>query len=207
MQLNYYVLGQRIQKIRKNKRISQAVLSTMIDKSAGYISYLECGTKVMSLETFVGIANALEVSTDTLLNRQLTGATEMSNAEAQKIIVVATVEGDIHDIGKNIVSLMLGNHGFKVVDLGKDVKAEAIVEAAVAHKADLIGLSALMTTTMVRMRDTVDLVKQRGLGVDVMVGGAVVTPAFAESIGANYSSDAVDAVRLAKSLIAARKNQ
>ena len=65
MQLNYYVLGQRIQKIRKNKRISQAVLSTMIDKSAGYISYLECGTKVMSLETFVGIANALEVSTDT----------------------------------------------------------------------------------------------------------------------------------------------
>ena len=102
---------------------------------------------------------------------------------------------------------MLGNHGFKVVDLGKDVKAEAIVEAAVAHKADLIGLSALMTTTMVRMRDTVDLVKQRGLGVDVMVGGAVVPPAFAESIGANYSSDAVDAVRLAKSLIAARKNQ
>ena len=79
------------------------------------------------------------------------------------------------------------------------MKAEAIVEAAVAHKADLIGLSALMTTTMVRMRDTVDLVKQRGLGVDVMVGGAVVTPAFAESIGANYSSDAVDAVRLAKS--------
>lgn len=122
-------------------------------------------------------------------------------------IVLATVKGDIHDIGKNIVSLMLGNHGFKVVDLGKDVKAEAIVEAAVAHKADLIGLSALMTTTMVRMRDTVDLVKQRGLGVDVMVGGAVVTPAFAESIGANYSSDAVDAVRLAKSLIAARKNQ
>lgn len=101
-----------------------------------------------------------------------------ANAEAQKIIVVATVEGDIHDIGKNIVSLMLGNHGFKVVDLGKDVKAEAIVEAAVAHKADLIGLSALMTTTMVRMRDTVDLVKQRGLGVDVMVGGAVVTPGF-----------------------------
>lgn len=90
MQLNYYVLGQRIQKIRKNKRISQAVLSTMIDKSAGYISYLECGTKVMSLETFVGIANALEVSTDTLLNRQLTGATEMSNAEAQKIFANCT---------------------------------------------------------------------------------------------------------------------
>ena len=85
MQLNYYVLGQRIQKIRKNKRISQAVLSTMIDKSSGYISYLECGTKVMSLETFVSIANALEVSTDTLLNRQLAVATEISNSEAQRI--------------------------------------------------------------------------------------------------------------------------
>lgn len=74
MQLNYYVLGQRIQKIRKNKRISQAVLSTMIDKSAGYISYLECGTKVMSLETFVGIANALEVSTDKVFIAAAVGA-------------------------------------------------------------------------------------------------------------------------------------
>ena len=91
MQLNYYVLGQRIQKIRKNKRISQAVLSTMIDKSAGYISYLECGTKVMSLETFVGIANALEVSTDTLLNRQLTGATEMSKHQQLHCLQEGTV--------------------------------------------------------------------------------------------------------------------
>ena len=85
MQLNYYALGQRIQKIRKHKHLSQAVLSAMIDKSPGYISYLECGTKVMSLETFVSIANALDVSTDTLLNRQLVTATEITNSEAQKI--------------------------------------------------------------------------------------------------------------------------
>ncbi len=128
-----------------------------------------------------------------------------ATAEEQHIIVIATVEGDIHDIGKNIVSLMLGNHGFKVIDLGKDVRADAIVNAAVANKADIIGLSALMTTTMTRMRDTVDLIKKKGLDMDVMVGGAVVTPAFAQSISANYSSDAVDAVRLAQSLIAARK--
>ena len=115
------------------------------------------------------------------------------------------MEGDIHDIGKNIVALMLGNHGFNVVDLGKDVKAEDIVRAAVEHKADIIGLSALMTTTMVRMEDTVRLVREKGMHIDVMVGGAVVTPAFAESIGARYSSDAVDAVRLAKSIMAARK--
>lgn len=128
-----------------------------------------------------------------------------SDATERPVAVFATVEGDIHDIGKNIVALMLGNHGFNVVDLGKDVKAEDIVRAAAEHKADIIGLSALMTTTMVRMEDTVRLVRERGMNVDVMVGGAVVTPAFAESIGARYSSDAVDAVRLAKSIMAARK--
>ena len=127
--------------------------------------------------------------------------------EKKDKIVLATVKGDIHDIGKNIVKVLLENYSYDVLDLGKDVPPETIVETAVEKHIELVGLSALMTTTMVRMRDTVDLVKQRGLGVDVMVGGAVVTPAFAESIGANYSSDAVDAVRLAKSLIAARKNQ
>lgn len=118
------------------------------------------------------------------------------------VIIMATVEGDIHDIGKNIVSLMLGNYGFKVIDLGKDVKAVDIVDAAEKHGASIIGLSALMTTTMVRMEDTVTLVKERGLSIPVIVGGAVVTAAFAESIGADgYSNDAVSAVRLAKSLL------
>lgn len=90
MQLNYFTLGQRIQKIRKRKHISQALLSAMIDKSSGYISYLERGTKIMSLETFASIANALEVSTDTLLNRQLVIATEISNSEAQRIFADCT---------------------------------------------------------------------------------------------------------------------
>jgi len=123
--------------------------------------------------------------------------------ETRPVIIMATVEGDIHDIGKNIVTLMLGNHGFDVVDLGKDVKAADIVEAAERHGAGVIGLSALMTTTMVRMEDTVRLVRERGLSVKVMVGGAVVTPAFAEAIGADgYSADAVEAVRVAKELLA-----
>lgn len=124
-----------------------------------------------------------------------------AGAEKRPVIILATVEGDIHDIGKNIVGLMLGNHGFTVVDLGKDVKAETIVDAAMQHEASIIGLSALMTTTMVRMEDTVKLVKSRGLKMRVMVGGAVVTQPFADSIGADgYSSDAVDAVRLAQEL-------
>jgi len=124
-----------------------------------------------------------------------------SRSSVRPVVVMATVEGDIHDIGKNIVNLMLGNHGFEVVDLGKDVKADLIVEAAARHGAVLIGLSALMTTTMVRMKDTVELLQERGLEKKVMVGGAVVTDDFARSIGAHYAKDAVDAVRLAQSLV------
>lgn len=117
-------------------------------------------------------------------------------------IIMATVEGDIHDIGKNIVCLMLKNHGFEVIDLGKDVPAARIVDAAEAHDAAVIGLSALMTTTMVRMEDTVRLVRERGLRARIMVGGAVVTEAFARSIGADaHAADAVDAVRQAKALV------
>ena len=116
------------------------------------------------------------------------------------VVLTATVEGDIHDIGKNIVNLMLRNHGFDVIDLGKDVSAADIVKAARCEDAAVIGLSALMTTTMVRMEDTLKLLQKEGLSIPVMVGGAVVTPAFAESIGAYYSSDAVDAVRVARKL-------
>lgn len=123
-----------------------------------------------------------------------------ARAEERVVILTATVEGDIHDIGKNIVNLMLRNHGFDVIDLGKDVPASAVIEAVKANKAAAVGLSALMTTTMVRMGDTVELLQKEGLDVPVMVGGAVVTPSFAESIGAHYSSDAVDAVRVAREL-------
>jgi 5-methyltetrahydrofolate--homocysteine methyltransferase len=126
---------------------------------------------------------------------------EEAGAEKARV-VMATVEGDIHDIGKNIVCLMLKNHGFEVIDLGKDVPAKRIVDEAEAHGARIIGLSALMTTTMVRMEDTVRLVRERGLGARIMVGGAVVTEAFARSIGADaHAADAVDAVRKAKSLL------
>ena len=129
-------------------------------------------------------------------------------AEKRPVVVLATVEGDIHDIGKNIVALLLGNHGFEVVDAVKDVKAEDIVNTAQACKAAIIGLSALMTTTMVRMEDTVQLVKERKLPVRVMVGGAVLTDAFARSIGADgYAADAVEAVRLAARLLDADRGE
>ncbi len=126
-----------------------------------------------------------------------------SRTVQRPVIVVATVEGDIHDIGKNIVSLLLGNHGFEVVDLGKDVAATEIVAAAQKHNAALIGLSALMTTTMVRMQDTVTLLQQNNMPQKVIVGGAVVTDEFAKSIGAHHAKDAVDAVRLAQEILQA----
>lgn len=118
-------------------------------------------------------------------------------------IVIATVEGDIHDIGKNLVALMLRNYGYEVIDLGKDVPAADIIEAAKENGASIIALSALMTTTMMRMKDTVALRDAENLPCKIMIGGAVTTPSFAEEIGADgYSKDAADAVRLAKKLLA-----
>ena len=117
-------------------------------------------------------------------------------------IVVATVEGDIHDIGKNLVVMMLKNHGYQVIDLGKDVPAEVIVKCAEDNHAQIIGLSALMTTTMQRMREVVNLVKERKINCKVMIGGAVITREYAEEIQADaYSSDAADAVKVVKRLL------
>ncbi|SKB72626.1 5-methyltetrahydrofolate--homocysteine methyltransferase [Lachnospiraceae bacterium] len=115
-------------------------------------------------------------------------------------IVIATVEGDIHDIGKNLVVLMLKNFGFNVIDLGKDVPKEEIVRTAIDNKADIIALSALMTTTMREMKNVIDHARNCGLDCHFMIGGAVITPEYAEEINANYSSDAADAVRVAKKL-------
>ncbi len=116
-------------------------------------------------------------------------------------IILATVQGDIHDIGKNIVSLMLKNDGFDVIDLGKDVPDEDIIRAAMRYKPDMVGLSALMTTTMVRMKDIIGKARLSGLSCPFLVGGAVVTRAYADSIGAHYAKDGVEAVKAAEDLI------
>ena len=128
----------------------------------------------------------------------------MLNQESGKSkgkIIFATVEGDIHDIGKNIVVLMMKNFGFEVIDLGKDIPAEKIIEAAKIHKPQIIALSALMTTTMVRMPDVMKLAEKEGIECSFMVGGAVVTREWAESIGANYSRDGVDAIKVAEKIM------
>lgn len=127
---------------------------------------------------------------------------ERKDAEQKAAIVVATVEGDIHDIGKNLVVLMLKNYGYRVTDLGKDVPAEVIVETAIREKAEIIGLSALMTTTMMRMKEVVDLAKKRNCGSMVIIGGAAINESFAEEIGADgYSKDAAECVKLVERLL------
>ena len=124
-----------------------------------------------------------------------------SDDKDMPVVVIATVEGDIHDIGKNLVALMLKNYGFKVIDLGKDVPKERIIEAAKEHNAQIIALSALMTTTMQRMREVIAAVRENELPAKVMIGGAVITQEYADEIGADgYSKDAADAVKLAKRL-------
>jgi len=122
--------------------------------------------------------------------------------EAKATVVIATVEGDIHDIGKNLVVLMLKNYGYRVFDMGKDVPAESIVNKAIEENAQIIGLSALMTTTMMRMKDVVDLAKEKGCQAKIIIGGACITESFAEEIGADgYSKDASECVKLIDSLI------
>lgn len=117
-------------------------------------------------------------------------------------IVIATVAGDIHDIGKNLVGLMLKNYGYDVIDLGKDVPSEKIIQTAIEEDADIIGLSALMTTTMMEMKRVIELKKSKNVRAKVMIGGAVITNSFAKEIGADgYSTDAQDAVRLVKELL------
>ena len=117
-------------------------------------------------------------------------------------IVIATVEGDIHDIGKNLVVLMLKNYGYRVIDLGKDVAAETIVSTAMAEGAQIIGLSALMTTTMMRMKDVVELAKEKGCTSKIIIGGACITESFAQEISADgYSSDAANCVKLVQRLL------
>lgn len=137
--------------------------------------------------------NAIEVLEPILLRES--GEADMP------VVVIATVEGDIHDIGKNLVALMLKNHGFQVIDLGKDVPKEDIIRAAQEYNADIIALSALMTTTMQRMKEVVDYAREQNVQAKIMIGGAVITQEYADEIGADgYSGDAAEAVKLAKQL-------
>lgn len=150
------------------------------------------------LPQLIGSANTMKLAIDYLepmLEKKDSGAD-------MPTLVIATVEGDIHDIGKNLVVLMLKNYGYRVIDMGKDVPAEDIIETAIKEHAAIIGLSALMTTTMMRMKDVVEMCKEKHCGSKVIIGGACITQNFADEIGADgYSKDAAECVRLVERLL------
>jgi len=124
---------------------------------------------------------------------------ENSTPVSKGKIVIATVKGDIHDIGKNIVKVLLDNYGYTVIDLGRDVEYQAVVEAVKENNCKLVGLSALMTTTLKSMEKTISLLRENGLDCKIMVGGAVLTPDYAKKIGADfYAKDAKQSVDIAK---------
>lgn len=154
--------------------------------------------KIYFLPQLISSAEAMETAIDyvePLMKKRSAG-------EKLPTIIMATVEGDIHDIGKNLVVLMLKNYGYNVIDLGKDVSKEIIIDTAKKEKASIIGLSALMTTTMMRMKDVVEYAKEQKISAKIIIGGAVITEDFAKEIGADgYSKDAAEAVLVVKKLL------
>ncbi|MHA1619538.1 MAG: cobalamin-dependent protein, partial [Promethearchaeota archaeon] len=129
----------------------------------------------------------------------------MEESDSESIIkgtiLLATVEGDVHDIGKNIVKILLENYGYRVIDMGKDVPAQKIVDTIKKEKIPLVGLSALMTTTVISMQNIIKLIHSQELPCKIMVGGAVLSESFAKEIGADFfGSDAKSAVKIAQNL-------
>lgn len=158
----------------------------LFDKGKYFLPQLIAGAEAMKL--------AIEYLEPMLLTGQET--------EEMPAVVIATVEGDIHDIGKNLVALMLKNYGFRVIDLGKDVPKEVIIQTAKEHHAQVIALSALMTTTMQEMKKVIAHAKQEKVDAKIMIGGAVITQEYADEIGADgYSRDAAEAVKVTKKLL------
>lgn len=150
------------------------------------------------LPQLINSAEAMKLSI-AVLEPQLAAG---DGGKEQACVVIATVKGDIHDIGKNLVALMLKNHGFRVIDLGKDVEPEHIIHTADKEHADVIALSALMTTTMLQMKEVVRMAHEQKLASKIIIGGAVITQDFADEIGADgYSRDAAEAVVVVKRLL------
>lgn len=175
-----------------------AIVDTMLIPAINEVGNL-FDKQIYFLPQLIGSAETMKTAIDYL-------EPMLQNDQSDKklgTIVIATVEGDIHDIGKNLVALMLKNYGFDVIDLGKDVSCNKIIETAKENDADIIALSALMTTTMLEMKKVVQANKEAGLKAKVIIGGAVITQSYADEIEADgYSTDAQDAVRLVKRLMA-----
>ena len=166
----------------------------VLKKAEEYVGYLPDAESVEP-DTSMGLDDMFEVV-------RKAGEDYQSVQEKKEKIVLATVKGDIHDIGKNIVKVLLENYSFEVVDLGKDVPPETIVDTVVAQQIRLVGLSALMTTTVVSMEETIRQLREKAPWCKVMVGGAVLNQEYADMIGADfYGKDAMQSVYYAQGLL------
>jgi 5-methyltetrahydrofolate--homocysteine methyltransferase len=185
---------------------AEIAAKTEIDEilNAGLIDAMDIvGKRFSSGELFVPemlmAAKAMKAGLEVLKPHLSAGA-----ASTKGTVIIGTVKGDLHDIGKNLVALMMEGAGMDVVDLGVDIDAERFVKAAVEHNADVVALSALLTTTMPTMETIVAAIKEAGIDVKTIIGGAPVTAAFADQIGADgFSADAPGAVELTRKLLPA----
>lgn len=194
---NKTTILEKVKEELKQGTEASSILDTMLIPAINHVGDL-FDKKKYFLPQLIASAETMELAIQYLEPFLQSG----NDKKALGTIVIATVKGDIHDIGKNLVVLMLKNYGYHVIDLGKDVEAEKIVETAKKEHADIIGLSALMTTTMMEMKQVVKLVKESGLHTKVIIGGAVITQSFADEIQADgYSRDAQEAVKLVQKLL------
>jgi len=183
-----------------DKYDSQDIVNNLLIPAINYVGDLY-EKKVYFLPQLIMSADAMKSAMKFLEPYLAKGTTQKRGT-----IILATVKGDIHDIGKNIVAIMLSNYGFNVIDLGKDVSKETILDAAIREKADIIGLSALMTTTMIEMENFINYMKDKNVDLPVMVGGAVLNKEYADKIGAYYSKDGAEAVKVALGIMDKRKS-
>lgn len=185
-----------------NKAVSMDIPAGEILNSALIAGMNEVGVLFKEGEMFVPevlvSAKALQAGIDIIRSSLVAG-----DVKSYGRILTVTVEGDLHDIGVKLVGMMLEGAGFEVVNVGVDKSASFIVEKVKEHKPDILGMSAMLTTTMSNMKEVIELLTEEGLigSVKVMVGGAPVSPAYAEKMGANYSADASEAVVVAKKLL------
>lgn len=188
------------------KEQTQAMLSAGIDPleiiNQGLIAGMNVvGARFKSGEMFVPevLMAAKSMAAGIEIAKPLIADKDMASVGS---VLIGTVKGDLHDIGKNLVAMMLESTGFKVVDLGIDIPADKFVAAIKEHKPDIVAMSALLTTTMLNMKDTLDLIRAEGLKVKCIIGGAPISQEFADQIGAHgFAPDAVSAVELCKKLL------
>lgn len=198
------ISGKEAQVKEQVQELINAGLSPMDIINSGLVAGMNVvGVRFKAGEMFVPevLMSAKAMSGGIALVKPLMTDTDMPSAGT---VIIGTVKGDLHDIGKNLVAMLLESGGFTVVNIGIDIEPEKFVAAAKEHNANIVAMSALLTTTMPKMKDTIELIKEEGIKVKCIIGGAPVSQEYANAIGADgFAPDAASAVDLCKQLLSA----